>query len=157
MTTDYAIRTGLSKSVETVRVTSRVPIAGDYGFALTSTFGPSNLLWKGNTLLASNLGGTRFSPPIPILINGDPSATRRTKTRATWGGLSEPADIILTQSKETVRIGNTDVDGIRVTLTLQTPTREVQTISVYAPGKGLVHQQQLTNGRFDLSLDRLDM
>lgn len=153
---DYQVRTALARSVSTFQVTGRAPISGEYGYVIESEMGKSILVWKEGRLLASRLGGTRFSPPIPILAEGDIKNGIRTKTAVEFGGLKEQGVAVLTQSNDKLTIEGKEANVVRATVIFQTPSREVRTISTYAPGKGLIQQQQLTDGRFDLSLDRLD-
>ncbi|HMS54602.1 MAG TPA: hypothetical protein PKA27_04310 [Fimbriimonadaceae bacterium] len=153
---DYQVRTALARSVSAFKVTGRAPIAGEYGYVIESDMGKSILVWKSGQLLASRLGGTRFSPPIPILVEDEIKNGITTKTSIEFGGTKEDGVAILTQASDKLTIEGKESSVIRATVILQTPSREVRTISTYAPGKGLIQQQQLTDGRFDLSLDRLD-
>lgn len=153
---EYVIKNGMAVYVEAIRATKEVAVAGSRGVELGGPMGISRVAWKDGTLYASLLGGTRFVPPIPILVAAAPDKAITTKTMAETEGVQRQARVTLVHSKEKIKIGTRDVETVRTLLTLNTDANVITVETHYADGSGMVRQQQHVDGQFDLSLDLLN-
>ncbi|MBV6458257.1 MAG: hypothetical protein HONBIEJF_01382 [Fimbriimonadaceae bacterium] len=141
----YAIRSGLLSRVEDVAVTRELSVAGVSGYELGGAMGYSRLAVKDGKVLAENLAGTTYSPPIPILV------LQPEDRRLSWSGIitaanrSVEATAVLDQSPSKVALGGRQLRGIAVVLTIDLPTKKLVLKSTFAEGLGLVRQEQHEN------------
>jgi len=141
----YAIRSGLLSRVEDLGVKRELSVAGVQGYELGGPMGYSRLAIKGDVVVAENLAGTTYSPPLPLLI------LKQEKRRVTWAGLitaanrPEQGSAVLMQSPTKVSLGGRQLRGIAVDLTIEVRSKRVVLKSTYAEGLGLVRQEQHEN------------
>ncbi|MBI1756894.1 MAG: hypothetical protein HY248_03090 [Fimbriimonas ginsengisoli] len=154
-TATYQVRTGFVSYVEPIRVAHVLSVAGVRGAELNGPMGPTRLAWKGGELVAASMANAHVDPPIPLLTPDDLALTRQWKGTLTFAGVRENATAVLAQRRAGLVLGGRNYRTVRATLTLDTPARQVQLVSDYAQGIGLVRQEQRTNGRFDLALELL--
>lgn len=157
----YSVKTGIPEYVEEIKVTKRVPVDGIQGYELQSAMGISRLAWRGETLLATALTGTRFRPALPMLSSADDRATFQWEGTVYSGGRAYKGKATVSQSSEPLTRDGRKTNATKTILVLMLPDREVETVSWYVAGNGLVMQVQRTKKRgradaeFDFQLDYL--
>ncbi len=151
----YNVRTGFSTYVEAIVPRRVVSVAGIRGFEISSALGVSRLGWKDQTLYADRLANAGLNPPVPLLAPAKIGKVTSWSGTLSFPGGSEEATGTLTQAKSSVAIGGRKFSTIKTTLILDTPKRQIELDTDYAPGIGPVKQEQRTNGRFDLALELL--
>lgn len=106
--------------------------------------------------MASELAGTRFSPPIILLKTDDKKAVVSWKGSISSLPFTGPAFAELTQKETTVDSkSNSKSEGIETVLNLKYGTDELEIRTVYVKGIGMFQQEQRLNGRFASSLDHV--
>ena len=152
----YSVRTGLGiTSVEQVRVSRSLSVAGTDGWELSGPLGTSRLAWKDGLLLGETFTNLRFEPAIPMLVGGEKEAERSWRGIVRHLGRELEAVGTLKQSMGKDTIGTKEVEVLRTVLTLQLPDRQILVESAYTERLGLVRQRQETDGRFDVALEYL--
>lgn len=157
----YGVKTGLADYVEAIKVSRQVPVAGVQGYELTSSMGITRIAWKGETLYARVLTGTRFEPPLPILNGAEEKHTYRWEGSIYSAGKAYKGTATIEQDAESLTQSGHKLNTIKSVITVRLPDREIRTESFYAPGTGLVNQVERTtlNGqetaRFDVEMDYL--
>ncbi|MGV3617709.1 MAG: hypothetical protein ACO1SV_20480 [Fimbriimonas sp.] len=151
----YVVRTGFSSSVEPVRITRLLPVAGVRGAELTGPLGTARMAWKEGVLYADSTAHGRFSPPLPLLA--EDAKDRTWHGRLEILGREQPASAKLTHKKETLRLGSRKVATTLANLVMELPASKgkIELDSWYQPGVGLVQQEQRTNGRRVIRLELL--
>lgn len=157
----YDVKTGLPESVDKVKVTREVPVADTVGFELSGAMGLSRMAWKGETLVASVLGNSRFSPPLPLLNSIEEKQTTKWKGRMYSQGRTYEATATLSQEPTPLTREARKYQAVKTTLLIRLNDRELEVQTWYAPGVGILNQVQRTRtgdesvGRFDVELDYL--
>jgi len=157
----YQVRAGFDRRVGAVKVLRPLPVASVDGFELAGPMGVSRLAWKHGTLLADSTVNAEFSPPLPLLV---PSAdlTKDPRRVATWHGRvvslgkERPGNAVLTEKTDKIEVGTQKVATILATVSLRTPSGQIELESWYQEGVGLVQQEQRTNGARIVQLQLLD-
>ena len=142
----YAVERDFDSSVAEWRVVGPAPVGSAGGFELRSPLGASRLAWSGERLVASQLSGTRYEPPLPILA---PDGTAWAGTVAGPTGTSQARAKI--DREETTE--ETDGRKRKVTVsavTIQSTGWEAQVTTWFVAGVGAVRQEQRTDGRLDV-------
>ncbi|MEJ5170510.1 MAG: hypothetical protein WHU10_05945 [Fimbriimonadales bacterium] len=156
----YTVDTGLTTFVATTKVERRVAVGDAIGFELRGSMGVSRLAWRDRRLVASMLPHTRFNPPLVLVVAGekrDPKKPYRTawKGNVEWFGKARPAEALLVQYQDRVRIGSAEVPATLSTVRLTTEDRNVELQSWFVEGLGLVRQDQRTDGILDARIEYL--
>ncbi|MCO5296201.1 MAG: hypothetical protein M9921_05025 [Fimbriimonadaceae bacterium] len=151
----YNVRTGFPRSVEQLKVEAPTAVAGVDGWQLASPLGVARVAWKDGVLLAEETSNLRFTPPLPILVDGEPKATRTWKGTVRHLGREFDAAATLMQSEGRDTLGSKQVDVVKTDLRIRLEGHEILVRSAYASGVGLVRQRQETDGRFDVEMEFL--
>ena len=150
---DYRFRWGLERETGRITVVREVPVGGRTGWELRSPMGVARLGYRGDRLVASQLGGAFLNPPLPI---GVPLGTR-----AVWHGRvtslrgETPGSAIVEAEKAKLNVAGASRTLNRTVVTLRVDGKIVELATWYAPGEGIVQQEQRTNDRLDLALERI--
>ena len=150
---DYRFRWGLERETGRVEVVREVPVGGGTGWELRSPMGVSRLGYRGDRLVASQLGGAFLTPPLPI---GVPVGSR-----AVWHGRvaslkgETPGSAVVEADKAKVNVAGAPRAVNRTVVTMRVDGKTVELTTWYAPGEGLLQQEQRTNERLDLALERI--
>lgn len=157
----YGVKTGIPEYVEEIKVTKRVPVAGVQGYELASSMGISRLVWKDDTLYATAMTGTRFNPPLPLLSSAEEKATFSWEGTLYSSGIAHKARATITQTTEPLMRDGRKTSTTKTVQSILLPDREIETITWYAAGTGMIMQVQRTKekgnteGQFDYQLDYL--
>ncbi|MBS1724064.1 MAG: hypothetical protein JSS66_14055 [Armatimonadetes bacterium] len=147
----YSVQTDFDTFVDDVRVTRRVPVGPVEGWEVKGSMGVSSLGWSGDTLIAVQLNGQRFEPPLPLLSGK--GKTWQGLVRS--GGRTEKcsANLSVAPVKETV--GGRQVDGVMSTIALVGGPAPIELKTVFVADVGIVRQEQRSGDRRQRRLDYL--
>lgn len=150
---DYRVRSGVERDVARVEVAREAPVAGGTGWELRGPMGVSRLGYQGERLVAEGLGGAFVRPPLPIGIPVKTQALWRGWVLTPKGELPAKATVVAREAKLTVRGRPQTLN--RTVVTMRVGGRTVELSTWYAPGEAIVQQEQRTDERLDLSLERV--
>jgi len=166
----YHVRAGLASTVDDVRVTRRMAVAGAAGCEVGGPLGLSRIAWRGGTLVADSLPNTRFDPPLPLLAPGDPATIREAdgargrsprRPARSWSGRVETmgktcaGSANLYQEEASVTLGARQYPALKATLRLVAGAHKIELVTWYVDGMGPLRQEQQTNGLQDVSMEYL--
>jgi hypothetical protein len=163
----YSVSSGLLKDVVTVQVSGRQSVAGLEGYVLLSDFGRTTLAWQDQTLVASELANSRFSPPIPILNVAKIPGMNTPKDDplvvcGTWSGKVEtpgklqPAMAKLRQRTTVLEARGGSRKCAESVAEISIGKASVELRTWFAPNEGIVSQEQYSNRRIVLRLDLIN-
>jgi hypothetical protein len=137
-TWEYVVRLDGDENAETLEVVREAPVGDQQGWLLRGVMGESRLAWDGDTLVAAELAGTQYDPPLPLLA---PKAAdwKGTVTTATAknGGTAR-----LERSREVLDIAGHRYDCAKTVLTLRCDGEVVQLTTWFFEGMGILRQEQ---------------
>lgn len=158
----YEVKAGFQRSVATVKVTSRVAVGEVSGYRLMGSFGESRLAWKETKLICTEMANCRFTAPIPLLdtekIPTDPK-NEEFKLAQKWSakvdsfGTQRQATATLKQRTTKLPGQSTKLVQTRLEILIGNSTMEI--ISWFEKGKGIVRQEQRTNGNLIVAAELL--
>jgi hypothetical protein len=150
----YTTFNGFETYFEPVKVVRRIAVGGSDGFELQGPLGICRLAWSGKRLIGEQLGSVRFDPPITLLAPG-------LKTAIPWSGSvmrltgTVEGQAELTQADESITVGTQAFKTTKTTLILTAKGQKIELVTWFSPGYGIVRQEQHTDGRLNLSLERI--
>lgn len=148
------VRAGLRSSVSDLKVTTRDAVAGVSGWRLSGPGGDSRLAWKNGDLVADQLSGTRFLPPLPMLR---PNLAEKAKVE--WSGMiqtahmSFPAKAVLTQAPDELTISGRKETAICATLDVAVRGKTTSIATWYVRGIGIARQEEHQDGELLRAMD----
>ncbi|MCW5937330.1 MAG: hypothetical protein KIT11_08495 [Fimbriimonadaceae bacterium] len=148
----YTVFRDFDTIVTDVRVQRPVRVGTAQGWLLSGETGESRLAWKGSRLVAGELGGTVFVPPVPIFAESE---------RTTWDGqvevtgVTKPGTAELIMGKGDVRFSGRSVPARTGTLRLKSDGHEMELTSWFVEGIGIARQEQRRDGRLVRRLEYL--
>lgn len=135
---NYVVRLDGDIAYQQIRVVGRSAVGPHNGWLLESDMGDSRLAWDGDTLLAAEMAGVRYTPPIPIFAPDGES----------WSGVVRTAEdeYEATATMETSR-KKLDVAGrphqtVMCVLTLDAGEEPIQLTTWFFEGLGILRQEQ---------------
>jgi hypothetical protein len=149
---------GFRTQITMLRLQRILSVAGARGVEVAGPNGVSRVAWSNGELRAQQLVNARFEPDIPLLSPANLKDTENWKGTVAFLESKAPATATLTQTASTEDYQGRHLQVINAVLTvnLAGPSPKVIELdSTYAKGLGLVHQEQRTDGHFDLELMRL--
>lgn len=131
-------------------------VGGFKGFELSGPLGRSRLAWTDSRLIASQLGQTRFDPPVVLL---DPDVPTKPILREIT--VSTPLAIVKATAKLTEEHKTIDVNGlhqpcIKTSLRITISNHNLDLFTWWVRGRGVVQQVQRTDGNQDVAMTLLD-
>lgn len=141
----YQAEPGLQSETVDIRVQNQVPVQDVLGYRLVSSWGNSRLAWKGDTLLASELGGTRYDPPIPLIQTLPKAGKGEWKGQIIVGDKTVPATATLEIKSTKTRLGSREMDATQSTLTLKVGEDTHEVLTWFVPNYGIARQEQRKN------------
>ena len=160
----YEVRAGFQRSISTLRVVEPSAVGSVRGWRLVGSLGESRMAWKDTKLVVSEFANCRFSVPVPLLdtakipakskSQGDSFAQAHTwKGKIESFGITRPADAVLRQ-RQTKLDGN-KADLVQTILELSVGEAKMEIRTWFERGKGIVKQEQRTNGNLVVAMDLL--
>lgn len=152
----FIVQSARQSIVANIKVTREAAVGGVPGFELAGPSGISRMAWKNGQLIASELSGTRYSPPIVLCASDIP------KKAISWQGtLSTPLHDYPASASNKLDLDQTSIGGqtfkaVRSVLVIQFQgSSEIELKTWYVKGMGIIRQEQRTNGQQVLSMERL--
>lgn len=142
----YMVRGGFVTRVESVKVVAEESVAGTKGWRLDGPMGMSRIAWKKGVLLAEELPGCRFYPPVPIL-NSAVDAKGLGWTGRLWVmGTSLEAKGAVTEDADKFEIAGRKYEAVVSTLILASSKTQIELKTWFVDGIGPVRQEQRIDG-----------
>lgn len=147
----YEVKTDFDSRVDDMTVARRVSVGPAKGYELDSPTGPSRLAWDRSTLLASQISGQTFEPPLPLIVPGSQSWRGTIET----AGRRTPAKAQVKCQVVKLTFAGRQVDGLQSDVRIQSAGQPIQLTSWFVQGTGLVRQEQRTGDRRDRRIEYL--
>jgi len=147
----YSVRNDFDTFVDDIEVVRRVPVGNQEGYELHGKFGTSKFAWNGSVLVASELSGQRFDPPIPILSKA-PIEWRGTVEIA---GRKAASQAKLESSMTKERFAGRDYDALQTDLVMKSRGQTVRLTTWFVQGMGILLQEQKTGDKRDRRIEYL--
>ncbi len=144
---EYQATIGLLTRVTTIKVDSPVAVGSSSGFLLTSRQGNSRLAWSGSQLIASQLAGSQFRPPIPLYADLAEGAKLAWKGEIRTAEGTRPASGQLVSAKTKEKLGTQEVAATLTTLTFTEAGRKHEIQTWFAAGTGIIRQEHRSDGQ----------
>lgn len=151
----YGFRGVFQTGVYRVSALEPTSVAESAGWTLSGPMGRSRLAWRGTKLMAAELAGTQFHPPISLLDASAPKGSRRWEGAVVVNGKSTPAQARIDQTESSTTLNGRKFSGIQVRIALDLDGRTYESTTIYSRGVGIVVHEQRDNGRFVLSQEYL--
>jgi hypothetical protein len=154
----YSVKSGFETNIDTLKVAGETSVANTRGYEIVGSLGVSRLAWSGDTLLAEKVSGTQFEPPFPLLFNAEETHERPWKGRVTFVDRSSPASGSQSQRPdEDLSFGGKKIHCVCSTAHIKTAAHQIELITWFSPGLGIVQQEQRTDGTLQVRLSLLDV
>lgn len=148
----YTVRSGMSSLLAKLTVVRQEPVAGVSGYELQSNLGNFRIAWKGDTLFAESLGGTRFSPALPLVKQTSARWGGAWRGRISYFGRQTDGTASISQEAGSVSVGARKLTTVKVQTTMQVDGKKIELESHFSPGVGLVQQEQRVDGLLVLGM-----
>lgn len=141
-----------------MKVIGPITVGQGQGWQIESSMGNSRLAWINGKLVASELSGTRYDPPLVLL------APDSIKTPLSWSGRVFSSGVEydgkatlrqenLTKKKDQIEIGGIKYSTIKCSHDLMIGDNKVELTTWYSSGIGIIRQEQTRNGDLVPSLE----
>lgn len=150
---DFRFRRGVERDVGQIEVVREVPLASGTGWELRGPMGVARLGYAGDRLVADELGGAFLTPPLPI---GLPA-----KGRAQWRGWvvspegRQPAKATAFADVQPLKVQGQERKLDRTVVSMRVGGHAVELTTWFVPGDGIVQQEQRTDDKLNLSMERV--
>lgn len=151
----YEFNGKLQNGVEKMTVVGETSVAGGYGFLVQGPLGTSRLAWAGSKLVAAELAGVRYSPPIPLLDSSGTETLPDWKGEVRAYGMVWNGSRTATQRKTTFTLSGRKYAAIQVDHILKYGDRTIETTITFADSIGIAELNERTNGEFLSSIQYL--
>ena len=135
---NYVVSLDGDVAYQELKVVGRTAVGPHRGWLLESDMGDSRLAWDGEMLLAAEMAGVRYSPPIPIYA---PDGERWSGVVRTAGARHKATASIAT-SKENVDVAGRTHQTVKCVLTLDSADGQIQLTTWFFEGLGILKQEQ---------------
>lgn len=153
----YLVQSGFNSFVDEVKVTRRLSVASSPGAELSGPLGTTRMAWHDGALLVEQAVDTQFVPPLPILFDAQETSDRAWKGVATLVGSSAPARATQEQSvDDDFRVDSGKIRAIKSTVHLERKGHDIELITWFAPNRGILQQEQRTDGVLVVRAKQLD-
>jgi hypothetical protein len=152
----YTVQLGFRRTVADVKTAGHVPVGTQEGWRLQGDQGSASLAWKGSTLIATELAGAQYDPPLPLLdVNLRKGGTINWKGTVVAGGKTQDGEATITQEKDKRRVSGTEFSCLLVRHELKTGGRTLELLTWFTPNRGILRQEQRLDGQLTHSLEWL--
>lgn len=136
----YQVTAGLSRRIEEFRIQRRISVAGAEGYEMVSPLGVSRLAWRDGVLWVDSAANARFDPALP-LVAAD-SQGQAWKGRLEALGVVQTATARLEHQSEKLIVKGNSISTVRSTVTIELPRAEIELVTWFREGVGIVRQEQ---------------
>ncbi|MEI7576070.1 MAG: hypothetical protein WCK51_04195 [Armatimonadota bacterium] len=160
----YEVRAGFQRNISTLRVVEPSAVGSVKGWRLVGSLGESRMAWKDSKLVVSEFSNCRFSVPVPILDTAKIPAKSKSQGDAfsqahTWKGKMESFGVIrpcgATLRQRQTKLEGNKADLVQTILELSVGGATMEIRTWFERGKGIVKQEQRTNGNLVVAMDLL--
>lgn len=151
----YKVFNGYSTVIDELKVQKKLSVSGVSGWQIEGSLGQHRLAWSGKDLLCERTPNARFVPPLLLAIQGAETAKRPWKGRFEAQGQVWQAEGTFEQGHDKVKIAARSYQTTKTRIVLRWPGHRTELISWFAPGTGLIKQEQRTDDQLDLGLEYL--
>ncbi len=149
----YQVRSPLHEAVWEVAVEGRAPVGSFSGWRLSGPAGESTLAWQNGVLYAGKLSGTTYVPPIPLLATDQ--KPRAWKGQIIVAGAASTARANLEFKEEETQVGTKSVTATLSILTLTLEEGQIEIMTWFSSGLGIIRQEQRESGSLSRKLTYL--
>lgn len=142
----YEIKPGFQSDAIEVKVSRALSVGPCQGYELTSGYGSTRLGWDGDTLLASQLGGTVYDPPVPLLSPLGPEETKTWRGNVVLAGKTREGIARLSRKDVKTKVGTFDRDAVESILNLEVDGQKHEILTWFVKNLGIVRQEQRRDG-----------
>ena len=135
---NYVVSLDGDIAYQELRVVGRTAVGPHNGWLLESDMGDSRLAWDGDRLIAAEMAGVRYSPPIPIFA---PDGERWSGVVRTAGTRHESTATVAT-SNEMLDVAGRSHQTVMCVVTLESSDGPVQLTTWFFEGMGILRQEQ---------------
>lgn len=150
---EYRVRSGFVDVVRPLEVAGPAAVGSVQGMRLSGPMGVSTLAWQGSQLLAGQLAGTRYEPPLPLLDLRTPQLEWKGDAYGPEGKQSAQATIEM--DRETIQVLGREVATRRSVAQVRIGSTTGELTTWFAPGRGVVRQEWREGARLMLAMDAL--
>lgn len=145
----YSVRVGVMQRVEQVRVTGTDTVGAVAGYRMEGPGGVTRMAWSGSTLMCSEVGGVRFSPPLPLL----PAADTQWSGVMEFAGKKGAGRARITLKEATHTVAAKEIPAQWVSAAFQGELGNFELNTLFAQGIGIVRQEEKRDGVVVRSLE----
>lgn len=149
----YKVFNGYATAIDELKVNKPLSVAGVSGWQIEGSLGQHRMAWSGSDLLCERTPNARFVPPLLLAIQGSDKARRTWKGRFEAQGQVWQAEGSFEQAQDKVKIAARTYQTTKTRIVLRWPGHRTELISWFAPGTGLIKQEQRTDDQLDLGLE----
>lgn len=149
----YYVQTPAINRVETLRCEEPVRVGATRGWKITSDAGVSKLAWSGSDLLASELLGTSYDPPLRLLDASSQTARWEYSGTCQWGMTTAKITMTARQAPDKLRAGGQDRSSILVTHEFTFDGKKHELKTWYQLGLGVIRQEHRIDRRRVVALE----
>ena len=150
---DYNFRWGMEQETGTLEVVREIPVADGTGWELRSPMGVLRLGYAGENLVADQLADSFFEPSLPIGVPAGGKAAWRGWVTSHAG--RKPAKAVISGELTKDKVAGRLQTVSQTTVILNTEGDTTTLTTSYAPGDGIVGQEQVSGGKVALSVKRV--
>ena len=150
---DYNFRWGVAQETGTLEVVREVPVANATGWELRSPMGVLRLGYEGDKLVADQLADAFFVPSLPIGLPVGHKAVWRGWMTSHAG--RKAARAVISSDSTKSKVSGRDRTVTQTTVVMNSEGVETTLTTSFAPGDGIVDQEQVNGGMVALSVKRV--
>lgn len=139
----YEVTGAFFPQVEEIEVLRSSTVAGVPGWVLGGALGESRVAWKDGVLVAEQLAGTWYAPPLPILRSA--SGDEEWRGVAVTLGQAKAISGTFVQREEKVEFADRKTQSTHVVLDLSEPGAKIEIQIWYVKGLGPIRWEHRRN------------
>lgn len=148
----YVARGDVTNALAEFEVADVTSVGSARGRVIRSSYGESRLAWMGTKLIASELGGTKYWPPIPLLDVSIKAGQIEWSGTAKTAGKVTSLTAVVRQSRVPYIIAQKEVSAIRTSITLRGEGVQEELTTWFVEQVGIAKQERRSKGKWVLSL-----
>ena len=151
----YSVNTTFNEYITDIRVVRQAAVGSVQGYVLSGPMGESQIAWNGKVLVGERFANTRFTPPIPLLVDTN-ERVRRYWTGTAQGGWGKfEGTATLNQAPGEEQMGGQKIKVIKTELVVLNPKgKSIRLQTTFQPGAGIATQRQWLGGDLLVRLER---
>lgn len=139
----------------TVATDGPIRVGTDYGRLLTSEGGNSKMVWVGGELRVAQLSSMKFEPPITLLKPKERESEWTHSGECIFRNVATKVKATLNQEPREMEINGTKRKTLQVTLTMPLNRIDIELVTWFEQGLGILQQEQRNDGKLVSSMTLL--